>query len=69
MKYDMYGRFQLEVLRENGAWKVYHIGQGVKSLAHDVVLPHDLAADEVAIFLDDLFHESDTSGRGINELQ
>jgi hypothetical protein len=69
MKYDIYGRFQLEVLRESGAWAVYRIGQGVKSFAHDVVLPSDLEVDQIATFLDDLFHESDTSGRGVHEQQ
>ncbi len=69
MKYDIYGRFQLEVFRENGAWAVYRIGQGLKSLAHDVVLPNDLEEGEVLTFLDDLFHESDTAGRGIHELK
>lgn len=69
MKYDIYGKFQLEVLRENDTWAVYRLGQGIRSLAHDVVLPSDLEAHEIAIFLDDIFHESDIHGRGIQELQ
>ena len=68
MKYDMYGRFQLEVLRQNGTWIVYRCGSGVRALVHDVVLPNDLEEQEIAIFLDDIYHESDTHGRGIQEL-
>jgi hypothetical protein len=69
MKYDIYGKFQLEVRRENDAWTVYRLGSGVRSRTHDVVLPDDLEPGEIAIFLDDLFHESDTDGRGIEELR
>jgi hypothetical protein len=68
MKFDVYGRFQLEVLQEDGAWIVYRCGAGLRALAHDVVIPSDLEAHEVAIFLDDIFHEFDTHGRGIQEL-
>jgi hypothetical protein len=69
MKYDIYGRFQLEVLREGDSWSVYRLGSGVRSRLHDVVLPAELEASEIATFLDDIFHEYDTHGRGIEELR
>lgn len=68
MKFDMYGKFQLEVQRENDAWCVYRLGQGVRSRVHDVVLPDDLGPEEIGTFLDDVFHESDIHGRGIRQL-
>lgn len=68
MKFDIYGRFQLEVLRENGSWAVYRLGTGTRLPANDVVLPAGLKASELATFLDDLFHELDRNNRGVREL-
>lgn len=68
MKYDIYGRFQLEVLRENDSWAVYRLGAGTRLPADEVVLPAELKASELAVFLDDLFHELDGNNRGVREL-
>ena len=57
MKFNMYGRFQLDVRRENDAWAVYRSESGKRRRLGDVVLPGDLTADELAIYLDDIFHE------------
>ena len=57
MKFDVYGRFLVEVLRENGVWGVYKIGLGKRTRLNDIVLPPDLEVAELAVFLDDVFHE------------
>jgi hypothetical protein len=57
MKFDIYGRFQVEVRREDGAWAVYRAEQGKRTPCADVVIPPDVPADELAIYLDDIFHE------------
>jgi hypothetical protein len=56
MKFDVYGRFQLEVVRENDQWAVYRIGLG-KRVPTDFVIPSSVASSEVATYLDDLLHE------------
>jgi hypothetical protein len=56
MKFDVYGRFQLEVVRENDQWAVYRIGLG-KRVPAGVAIPSSVAASEVATYLDDLLHE------------
>ena len=61
MKFDLYGRFQLEVLREDGAWKVYRIGSGIRALMHDVVLPSDIDEQDIATFLDALLEHLDSA--------
>ena len=68
MKFDIYGRFQLEVLRENNAWVVYRLGFGTRSRTNDVVLPAELEPGELATFLDDLFHELDRENQGVREV-
>jgi len=68
MRFDVYGRYQLEVLRENDAWVVYRQGSGSRSPAADLVVPENLGASEIATYLDDLLHELDADGRGIRQL-
>ena len=57
MKFNIYGRFQLDVRREGALWQVYRIEQGKRGHLHDVVIPGDLEAGELATYLDDIFHE------------
>ncbi len=68
MKFDIYDRFQLEVLRENNAWVVYRPGTGLRLPANEIVIPSGIEAGELAAFLDDLFHELDVGNRGVREL-
>lgn len=57
MKLDVYGRFQLEVLRENDVWVVYQPGLGTRVRDTSFVIPAFLAPEEIARYLDDIFHE------------
>jgi hypothetical protein len=68
MKLDVYGRFQLEVLRENNSWVAYRVGPGTRSRDTDVVIPNSLAPEEIAGYLDDLFHELSGFGQTIRVL-
>ncbi len=65
MKFDIYGRFQLEVLRENEAWTAYRLAPGTRERDADVVIPSSLEADELAAYLDDLFHELARPGQTV----
>jgi hypothetical protein len=68
MKFDIYGRFQVEVRRENEAWIVYRAELGKRTRLHDVIVPPDLAAQEIAIYLDDVFHEYAGIGQAVEQL-
>ena len=68
MKFDVYGRFRLEVERENDAWLVYRLGLGRRVKATDFIIPSTLEADEIATFLDDIFHELSGSGQSVKLL-
>jgi hypothetical protein len=57
MKFNIYGRFQVDVRRENDAWAVYRTEPGKRVPFEDVVIPPDVSADELATYLDDIFHE------------
>ncbi|MDB5978760.1 MAG: hypothetical protein JWR07_5520 [Nevskia sp.] len=68
MKFSIYGRFQLEVEREDDAWAVYRLSIGLRVKAHDIVIPAEVEATELAVFLDDLFHELAQPGENIEQL-
>ncbi|MES2128533.1 MAG: hypothetical protein V4463_14795 [Pseudomonadota bacterium] len=68
MKFNIYGRFQLEVRRENAAWTVNRLELGKRVPLHDVVIPATLEAEEIAIYLDDIFHEYAGPGQVIERL-
>jgi hypothetical protein len=69
MKFDIYGRFQLEVVREGDHWQVYRLAPGKRVRASDLMIPSDLQASELATYLDDLFHESALPGKNVQLLE
>ena len=56
MRFDVYDRFQLEVVREKGRWVAYRLGLGKRSPAK-LAIPSWVAPSEMATYLDDLLHE------------
>ena len=57
MRFDVYGRYELDVIRDGSKWKVLRLGDGKRVLLDDVVIPAEIDEDEIATYLDDLFHE------------
>ena len=68
MRFDVYGRFRLEVQRENDSWVVYRLSLGRRIKLDDLIVPNVLAAEEIATFLDDIFHELSGPGQSVKIL-
>lgn len=68
MRFDIYGRYELEVLCEGNRWKVFSVGAGKRELLNDVVIPNEIGPQEIATYLDALFHELATPGRTIRRV-
>lgn len=68
MKFDIYGRFRVEVRRENGEWVVYRAESGKRTRLNDVMIPADVRAPEIATWLDDVFHEYAGIGQNVEQL-
>ena len=68
MKFDIYGRFHVEVRREHDEWIVYRAELGKRARLNDVIVPPQLGADEIATYLDDLFHEYAGIGQTVKRL-
>jgi hypothetical protein len=70
MRFDVYGRFLLEIDPTPDGYRVYELGpEGKRRRRGDIVLPPDLPERDVARFLDDQLHELGAPGRGIRRIQ
>jgi hypothetical protein len=68
MKFDIYGRFRLDILREGNGWIAYRIGGGKRVRDASIAIPASLRPDELTGYLDDLFHELSSPGRTVRAL-
>jgi hypothetical protein len=68
MKFDIYGRFKLEVQRENDSWTVYRLALGRRVKLDELIIPNALAEEEIATFHHDIFHELCSPGQSVKLL-
>ncbi|QJE00150.1 hypothetical protein HH212_09030 [Massilia forsythiae] len=68
MRFNIYGRFQLEVRRENDSWEVYRLGPGKRMKEDDLFIPPTLETEEIGTFLDDIYHELAGPGQDVKLL-
>ena len=65
MKFDVFGRFQLEVAREEGRWVAYKLAPDKRLKVPELAIPSTLASSsEISTYLDDLYHEMAGPGQG-----
>ena len=57
MRFNVHNRFEIEVLRVGDRWVAYRLGTGTRRPDHDIDIPADTAAEDIATVLDDVFHE------------
>lgn len=68
VRFDVYGRFQLEVVRAGARWTVYRFENGRRGPMADLVIPAGTPADDVLRYLDDLLHELAEPGRVLRRI-
>jgi hypothetical protein len=67
MKFDVYGRFQIEVLREDDRWVAYQIAPGKRTKMTTFAVPQEIQTSaEIARYLDDLYHEVARPGQSVS---
>lgn len=60
MRIDLYG-CEIEVFRRESGWDVFYPGaDGKRRIAKDIVIPAWIDEEELAGYLNDLFHEHAT---------
>jgi hypothetical protein len=68
VRFDIYGRYELDVVREGAGWQVFKLGEGKRVPLNDLFLPSDLQENEIATYLDDLFHELSRPGETVHRI-
>jgi len=57
IKFNVFGK-QMSVLKKDEEWQLFNESDiGIRSRVYDVVIPSDLEATELGIYLDDIYHE------------
>ena len=64
MRLDVFGRFQVELVRTRDGWQVSRVGQGMRAPL-DVTIPPDLDEERAIGYLEDLWHELAAAGQRI----
>ena len=65
MVFDIYRRFEIEILREGGRWVVYRTSNETRRADWSLIIPHELREDELAGYLADFFQEHARPGESI----
>ncbi|WP_133645159.1 DUF7661 family protein [Paraburkholderia flava] len=68
MRFDIFGRYRIDVRRIDGRWKVQRPGNGVVGDVDDIVIPDDIDEQDVEQYLNDLLHEEATPGTEIRRV-
>lgn len=68
MRFNIYGRFQLDVRREEGRWVAYRLTPGKRVLEDELLIPADVEEAELAVYLDDIYHELARPGQAVEAL-
>lgn len=67
MKFDVYGRFQIEVRREDNHWVAYQVALGKRTRVTTLAIPPEIhTSAEIARYLDDLYHEVARPGQSVS---
>ncbi len=69
MKYDVYGRFFIDVTRESESWVVYRVDQGRRQRMEDLIIPAEARAEDIPRWLEDLLHEYAVPNRKIKMIE
>ena len=69
LRFNVYGRFKLEVRRENNTWVAYRADLGKRSRVDDLAIPGDLPAEELVSYLDAFYHEYAEPGQHVQLLR
>lgn len=69
MRYDIYGRYALEVVREGEAWAVYRLSNGNRRPERNLIIPSGTAEADIEIYFDDMLHELAQPGKRIHRIE
>jgi len=68
MKFDVYGKFRVDIVREGERWVAYSSNEGKRVPIDSLIIPSSVAEEELATFLDDWYHEAARPGQTVRRI-
>jgi hypothetical protein len=65
VRFNVYNRFKLDVVREGEQWVAYRLELGKRIKVKEFAIPPSLREADIATFLDDIYHELATPGQTV----
>lgn len=65
MRFSVYGRFKLDVIREGNQWIAYRLEFGKRVKVSEFAVPSSLCEAEIGTYLDDIYHEMAKPGQRV----
>lgn len=67
-RFDVYGRYQLQIERHGDRWLAFVVGEGKRRPHPGIFIPSHIAEAELPAYLDDLLHEEGGEARTIRRI-
>lgn len=68
-RFDVYGRYELDIERRDDRWIVYERGEGKRRERPDLAIPPDASEEQLEVYLDDLLHEAGSPGLAVRRIR
>jgi hypothetical protein len=62
VKFNIYNRFVLDIVRKDDAWRMFMLDSGKRIRITDFAIPPSLDESQLPQFLDDIYHEMGQPG-------
>jgi hypothetical protein len=69
MKFNIYDRFVIDVVREKNQWAMFEVVPGKRLRITDFAIPSSLEESQLPQFLDDIYHEMAQLGEAIVRIE
>jgi len=68
VKFDVYGKFRVDIVREGDKWAAYSTSDGKRVPINALIIPPSVEEGELATFLDDWYHEAARPGQVVRRI-
>ena len=68
MLFEVYGRFRLDILRQDDGWVAYRVEPGKRIKLPELAIPASLEGRVLPEYLDDLYHGMSRPGETVRRI-
>lgn len=68
-RFNVYGRYEIDVERQGERWVAYRRGEGKRQEDPSISIPSHITEDDLRRYLEDLLHEEASQGTTIQRIR